>query len=57
MHCDHRKHCGSQRFGLQGKRERKTVNYEGAGGGEMADSDFEVESDVSSEESEEDMEV
>ena len=32
-------HCTAQ-----GKRERKLVSYEGAGGGEMADSDFEVSS-------------
>ena len=34
------------------------MNYEGAGGGEMGDSDFEVDSNVSSEEeSEEEIEV
>lgn len=33
------------------------VSYEGAGGGEMADSDFEVSSEDSEEESDEDMEV
>ena len=33
------------------------VNYEGAGGGEMGDSDFEVSSEDSEDDSDEDMEV
>lgn len=42
---------------MQGKRERRVVSYEGAGGGEMADSDFEVSSADESSDSDEEMDV